>query len=220
MALPLFEIKEIIEQAQDIVLAECPCRALENRCDLPRLTCMKLNTAGKVLLEEGKGKGRRISREEAKAIATDSYSRGLMLQLEWCINPFHYDICSCCRCCCVAAQLRFDYGVKGAIQAGPYVPHIATDTCTQCEQCADICPAGAITAASPIRVDTETCVGCGLCQSVCPASAVEMRPDRPYRKRRPPNSVSLVIWWLTAVLLLVPEVLIFKLIYKRLFLKE
>ena len=60
MALPLFEMRKVIDQAEDIVAAECPCRTLMDNCDLPRTTCLKLNTAGRVLLDDPKLTGRRI----------------------------------------------------------------------------------------------------------------------------------------------------------------
>ncbi|UCD59006.1 MAG: 4Fe-4S binding protein [Candidatus Hydrogenedentota bacterium] len=215
MALPLAEMNEIIDQAQDIVVAECPCRALENNCDLPRTNCLKLNTAAKVLLEELREQGRRVSREEAKAIIAESYARGMMLQLEWCINPFHYDICSCCKCCCVARRLRFEFDVEGALQAGPYLPEISHELCTECLECSKVCPADAITALPKPSISEEKCVGCGLCQSVCPTSAIQMKPERVCMGRKTPSSFSLFIWWLAAIFLLVPEVMLFNLVFKR-----
>jgi ferredoxin len=215
IALPLSEIHELIDQAQDIVVAECPCRALENACRLPRSNCLKLNTAGEVLLKDLQGKGRRVGREEAKTIVAESHARGMLLQLEWCINPFHYDICCCCECCCVARRLRFLYGIVGAIQAGPYLPEISTESCTECFECGEICPSGAITFSAKPSVVRETCVGCGLCQSVCPSSAIRMIPARDYRTRKTPTPFAIFLWWLMAVLLLVPEVFLFNLIFKR-----
>lgn len=214
MALPLSEIDRVIDQASAIVAAECPCRALVDACDLPRGNCLKLNTAGEVLLEAGE-KGHRISREEAKRIVAESHSRGMLLQLEWCINPFHYDICCCCACCCVARRLRFNHGAQGAIQAGPYVPRVDSGSCTGCMQCAAICPAGAIGSASEIRIAMTDCVGCGLCQSVCPVSAIELVPTRAVRRKNAPSSLSIFIWWLGAILVLVPAVMILKPFLRR-----
>lgn len=215
MALPLREICDIIDQAHDIVAAECPCRALENTCDLPRSNCLKLNTAGRVLLEDEKVRGRRISKEEAKNICKESYALGMMLQLEWCISPFHYDICCCCRCCCVAGKLRFQYGVDGAVQAGPYLPKLSPELCIECGECAKVCPAEAVEVGSHPVFHIDKCVGCGLCESRCPTSAIEMTPAREIRKRTPPPSVALFFWWFAALFVLIPEVLFFNFIYKR-----
>lgn len=215
VALPPSEINRVIEQAQDIVAGECPCRTLMRNCDHTARNCLKLNTAGEALLDALPDTSRRVSKEEAKTIVADNHSRGMLLQLEWCINPFHYDICCCCECCCVARTLKFDCGIEGAIQAGPYLPEIAPETCTQCLECVQICPAGAIASASEPRVSVEKCVGCGLCQSVCPASAIEMKPNREYRQKKPSSSLSLFLWWIGVTLFLVPEVFFFKLFFNR-----
>jgi formate hydrogenlyase subunit 6/NADH:ubiquinone oxidoreductase subunit I len=213
IALPLSAINKVIDQARDIVAGECPCRALVNNCDLPRHNCLKLNTAGEVLLDESKG--RRLSREEAKEIVARSYANGMLLQLEWCINPYHYDICSCCECCCVARRLRFEYGIKGAIQAGPYIPEFSPDSCIQCMECADICPANAITCSSGPSVDSNKCVGCGLCESICPAEAIEIKAKRAVKRKSPPSAFQIFLWWVTAVLFLMPEVMLFKVLPRR-----
>lgn len=215
VALPLSEIERLIDRAEDIVAGECPCRSLMRNCDHSSGTCLKLNTAGKVLLETSPDTSRRVSKEEAKQIVADNHSRGMLLQLEWCINPFHYDICCCCECCCVARQMRFGYGIDGAIQAGPYLPRIDPEACDGCLECAKICPADAIASDSGPHVSYEKCVGCGLCESVCPASAIEMKPEREFRQKKPVSASMLFLWWVGVTLLLVPEILIFKLFSKR-----
>ena len=214
VAVPLSEINEVIDQARDIVVGECPCRALVDACDHPRWTCMKVNTAGEVLLDDPEVQGRRVSHEEAKAIAAECYSQGMLLQLEWCINPFHYDICCCCECCCVSRHLRFRCGIKGAVQAGPYLPRVFIDLCTECRECVSVCPADAISVNSAASVDIEKCIGCGLCQSVCPASAIEMKLEREFREKSAPSSFVLFMWWVAAIFLLAPEVILFKIIRK------
>jgi len=215
VALPLIEINRVIDQAEDVVAGECPCRTLAKNCDAPRHTCLKLNTAGKVLLETSPETSRRISKEEAKEIVAHSWSQKMLLQLEWCISPFHYDICCCCECCCTARKLRFEYGVEGAIRTGPYVPKISSETCSECFECAQVCPAGAITSSSVPIVSMEKCVGCGLCESVCPSSAIEMKPERDYRQKRPASSFGLFIWGVAITVVLVPMVLVFKLFFNR-----
>ena len=215
VALPLREIEKVIDQAEDIVAGECPCRTLVNNCDLPRGNCLKVNTAGQVLLETLPETSRRVSKEEAKAIVADSWSRGMLLQLEWCISPFHYDICCCCDCCCTARKLRFDYGVAGSIRPGPYVPQISHEACSECLECAQICPASAITSSSAPLVSLEKCVGCGLCESVCPSSAIEIKPERKYTQRKPASSFALFLWGTAIALVLVPMVLLFKLFFNQ-----
>jgi ferredoxin len=215
VALPLREIHRIIDQAEDIIAGECPCRTMVKNCDSSKHNCLKLNTAGKVLLETTPETSRRISKEEAKAIATESWSRKMLLQLEWCISPFHYDICCCCECCCTARKLRFEYDVNGAILAGPYIPRISQEACSECLECAQVCPADAIPSSSRPSVSVEQCVGCGLCESVCPNSAIEMKLERQYRQRKPASSFALFLWGTAIALVLVPMVAVFKLFFNR-----
>ena len=215
VALPLREIESIIDKAEGIVAGECPCRTLMRNCDYTRKTCLKLNTAGEALLESLPEGSRRVTKQEAKAIVVESFSRGMLLQLEWCVNPYHYNICCCCECCCVARTLKFDYGIDGGIQAGPYAPRISPEACSECHECVKACPAGAIASASPVQISENKCLGCGLCESVCPSDAIEMISEREYRQRKPASSAALFLWWLAITLFLVPEILIFKLFFNR-----
>ncbi len=215
VALPLSEIESVIDRAESIVAGECPCRTLMRNCDHARKTCLKLNTAGEALLESLPEGSRRVSKKEAMAIVAESFSNGMLLQLEWCINPYHYDICCCCECCCVARKLKFDYGIDGGIQAGPYVPRISPEACSECFECARICPAEAIASASGPQISNDKCLGCGLCESVCPSDAIEMVSEREYRQRKPSSSAALFLWWLAITLFLVPEIVLFKLFFNR-----
>ena len=215
VALPLSEINRVIDQAGDIVAGECPCRTLAHKCDNPTNNCLKLNTAGRVLLDTTPETSRRISKEEAREIVARSFENGLLLQLEWCVNPYHYDICSCCDCCCTARRLKFEYGIEGSIQAGPYLPTIDPEKCIECFECAGICPAGAIAQGAEPHVSEGKCIGCGLCQSVCPSSAVIMEYRTKYKQRNPGSAASLFIWWVGLVLFLAPAVLFFKLFANR-----
>ncbi len=52
-----------------------------------------------------------------------------------------------------------------------------------CTLCADICPTGAITWASPLRVAADRCTGCGACAAVCPSGAFETEPAVKARKQ-------------------------------------
>lgn len=52
---------------------------------------------------------------------------------------------------------------------------VDVDLCTGCGECADSCPAEAISIQDgKAQVDAEACVECELCVSVCPTGAISM----------------------------------------------
>ena len=65
-----------------------------------------------------------------------------------------------------------DMKVPGSGELPPYkrVPFcpMPTDECTQCGQCAELCPVGAISAEDVTKVDASRCIACGRCVVVCP----------------------------------------------------
>ena len=51
--------------------------------------------------------------------------------------------------------------------------------CSQCGECIDICPTGALyrdEARGMVRLRAEQCDGCGACVAACPFGALAMRP--------------------------------------------
>lgn len=65
-----------------------------------------------------------------------------------------------------------DVKVPGSGELPPYkrVPFcpMPTDECTQCGQCAELCPVGTISAEDVTKVDASRCIACGRCVVVCP----------------------------------------------------
>ena len=52
---------------------------------------------------------------------------------------------------------------------------INQERCSQCGECQEICPCGAIEqqADDSFMIDVETCADCAACQSVCPFEAID-----------------------------------------------
>lgn len=46
--------------------------------------------------------------------------------------------------------------------------------CTDCGDCADICPQGAIELSLPERINREKCIRCGQCAGVCPGDGLRL----------------------------------------------
>ena len=56
---------------------------------------------------------------------------------------------------------------------------INRELCSQCGECSDICPCGAIEQQSDdtFKIDCAACSDCGACQSVCPFEAIEEKEE-------------------------------------------
>jgi len=211
MALPLREVLDLLEQASFIAVAQCACRTLRRNCQRPLMTCLYINTGGKIYLDKGTLAREEIDKERAKAIVEESVRNEMLLALEWCLPPFSYAICSCCPCCCLTRKLRFTYGIEAALQAGPFYPWRREERCVSCGSCQDLCPAKALTLVDHHwQWREESCLGCGLCREKCPAEAIEMLPRRggPQRKK-PPGLLKKGLLWLGAMTILYPSAYIF-----------
>ncbi len=96
--------------------------------------------------------------------------------------------CSGCRACQVACSLhlfRENNPKKAALAIIPHFPVPGTfevQVCTQCGQCAEVCPTGAIQQndRGAYVVDPDTCIKCMACADVCPEDMIFTRPDVPY----------------------------------------
>lgn len=65
-------------------------------------------------------------------------------------------------------------GERGEIPDIIIYPITDPDTCIQCGQCAENCPAGAIPEDNPVTQDNNICICCSECAHVCPVDARTM----------------------------------------------
>lgn len=70
-----------------------------------------------------------------------------------------------------------------AAHPDPLLPSVVvTGSCTACDVCAQICPAGALALTGEDLVfDPERCVECGECVTMCPENVLALNPRRPGR---------------------------------------
>jgi heterodisulfide reductase subunit A len=67
----------------------------------------------------------------------------------------------------------------GQFQVEPIYAEIDTETCIDCDLCAELCPYGAITGEKDERkVMFELCQGCGTCAAACPQNAIDVQHYR------------------------------------------
>lgn len=59
---------------------------------------------------------------------------------------------------------------------GTPIKPLPGDSCVKCGHCAQLCPAGAISADDPADTDAQKCISCMRCTVVCPAGARKADP--------------------------------------------
>lgn len=167
--LPEEDIRQIIQQAELVAMAPCPCRRRGRQCDAPIDTCLQLDRAAEYVIR--RGTGREVFKEEAIGILGDAEDRGLMHTAP----PFAV-ICSCCSCCCNILRPLIKYGkLSQGLAKTSYRAVVNQELCDGCQLCIDQCRFEAIDMRKypafkrgKAFVDVEKCFGCGACVVKCP----------------------------------------------------
>jgi len=71
-------------------------------------------------------------------------------------------------------QVPGNYPYKERRKKPPTAPITREDLCTQCGQCANVCPTGAVTVAATVVTDPADCINCFACVKSCPSGARRM----------------------------------------------
>jgi ferredoxin len=180
--LPEENIRELIRRADSIAVVPCTCRRSIRRCDAPLDNCMQFNRGAEYSIN--RGAGRKLSVEEAIAIADKAEEVGLIHT--WPFPPSFFEICNCCRECCSIFDGGIYYGtVDQVLEKSRFRAEIDQDICTGCEDCVERCFFGAIemvesgsTEDPEAALDPEKCFGCGLCVVGCNTGAITMKLAR------------------------------------------
>ncbi|MBI4786577.1 MAG: 4Fe-4S dicluster domain-containing protein [Chloroflexi bacterium] len=184
----LEEALAMVEAASDHVVVPCDCRAIVMACQRPSEACIRLDEGALRTLEQGHG--RRVTKEEMKAIVVNTDREGLMHtgSRNW-RERGAFGFCNCCGCDCYP----FRAGVKlGMFREWPRAHHVADcdwEKCTHCGKCTRRCHFSAFHLDGTrtlvngknmrtVRFDASKCVGCGLCANACDFGAITMKPLR------------------------------------------
>jgi ferredoxin len=182
----LHEVEEMIDAAAHVVVQPCDCRRLGQNCQRPVETCLWLDGGALAALE--RGYGRRLTREEAKALVRQADRQGLMHtgDSDWQSRGLHA-ICNCCACDCYPFRAAQELGSKGIWPRSRYIAVYDRDLCTLCGTCVRRChfeafhyDACLVAVKDELKenvvFDPDRCWGCGLCANTCQSGAVRMEP--------------------------------------------
>jgi ferredoxin len=178
--IPYAQARDMVLQDPDhIVVLECPCRTVRPNPCLPLDVCLVIGEPfASFVAEHHPRRSRWITPNEAVEILHAEHERGHVHHAffkDAMLGRF-YAICNCCSCCCAAMNAWYN-GTPMLASSG-YVTHVATQSCSGCGACADICPFAAISQDNGYAVvDSDACMGCGVCVSQCPEGALELVRD-------------------------------------------
>jgi Fe-S-cluster-containing hydrogenase component 2 len=176
-------METVIEKADVIAVAHCPCRVAYRLagkgCEHPTEVCMKYNDMARYVID--KGFAREISKQEALELIRKSEEAGLVHFVDNAEGEIQHN-CNCCGCACWnVGSIRRRKIPRDALMATYFMRDTNRDACTGCGACAEICPVEALRLEGDFPVvDEAWCIGCGVCATVCPADAVviKVREDR------------------------------------------
>jgi len=217
VVLTLDEMMQLVDTVKDISLSRCICRVHYHKCDQNTWTCFFVNSGAQEHAKVRHRYNKVLTKGEAKDIIRSAYDNGLALTLDWCIYPYTYGICCCCRDCCVPTRMRLDYGLK-VTMTQTYQPKLA-GYCTECGACVERCKAEAITLAGHPVFDEEMCIGCGQCLYACPEKAIEMQRIGPIFERGEFSTFRLGLNLLFFTLLVFPGLLLYTFLNRIVFRK-
>ena len=178
LVLNLEKVKDILNKAYLIILADCICRKSFPNCDAPLDVCISINDLAERVLtsEEYQNRNpRKATFDEAIDALERSHKSGLVHmayaleqeQINW--------ICSCCSCCCGVLSAILRYGLAPNLLTSDTTTKTDTTKCTSCGVCVERCQFGARKIVNgSLVVRPELCFGCGLCISTCPTGAVKI----------------------------------------------
>ena len=178
---PYRQAREIVlRNPENIVLLDCPCRAVRPNPCLPLDVCLIIgDPVAQFILDHQPKRARKIGVEEAVRVLKETDERGHVHHAffkEAVLGRF-YAICNCCSCCCGAIQAHKS-GVPMLCSSG-YMAVVDQDKCVGCGNCTKYCQFNAMRVQEKdgrkvLRIRPKRCMGCGICVSKCPKDALSL----------------------------------------------
>ncbi|MFX0080684.1 MAG: indolepyruvate ferredoxin oxidoreductase subunit alpha [Candidatus Hodarchaeota archaeon] len=192
--IPFENIKQYVEEYDDIAVAHCYCRHHKDLVDDPcklgasKNNCFLFDKSAVFAIE--KNFGRRVSKEEAIKIFREAEDQGLVHK----VFHVHSDtnrgieaICNCCKCCCGIIGM-YRGGAMPLHTVSSYIAEVDEELCVGCATCLETCPMETIYSENnKAIVDPEKCIGCGVCAHICPEEAIHLKRTGPRDVLIPPK---------------------------------
>lgn len=210
VVLPLEEMMEVIDSVEQVSVSRCICRVHYHNCDHDTWTCLFVNSGAEEHAKVENRYNKILTKGQAKDILRRAYDKGLVVSLDWCVYPYTYGACCCCRDCCVPMRMRLDYGLDVAMTR-THQP-VTVGRCTKCGLCVSRCNAEAVTLAEEPKFDQEKCLGCGQCSYVCPEEAINMQRIAPIFQRSELSTLRLGFNFAFFTALVLPGLLLYILV--------
>ena len=165
---PWERLSYYLDKYDTFSVSDCSCRqsrrVIDEGCGhMEHEICVQMGEGAEFYIKSGRG--RQITREEAKEIIKFAEDNGLMHEMP------HTDglgesaaICNCCGCSCFSMRLATYFNTPDAIRSN-FTAKVTKDNCVACGQCVEHCPVNALK----------------LGQKLCSKNPVESKSDRTAR---------------------------------------
>jgi len=182
----LEEVLDQVDVATDHVVVPCDCRSIVMACNRQLDVCIRLDDGARLTLDQGHGK--RITKEQCKAIVINADRAGLMhTGRKYWQGHSLFGFCNCCTCDCYPFRASMETGMQKQWPRSHYIADRSLNKCTQCGLCTRRCYFGAFyhdgseviingKKREKVIYDPEKCWGCGLCSTSCTTEAIKMSP--------------------------------------------
>jgi ferredoxin len=189
---------EVVQTASHIGIGACYCRHkmkhLGRACAAPMDICMTFNSTALSLIKHKIA--RQVDAIEGQELLHKAIEHNLVQFGENVREQVSF-ICNCCGCCCEAMQAAKRFAVLNPIATTKFLPEIASEKCSGCGRCVEVCPVeamGMVSAGDPkkpkrrkARVNEDLCLGCGVCIRQCRTEAARLK-SRAQRVITPVNT--------------------------------
>lgn len=144
---PWERLSYYLDKYDTFTVSDCSCRqsrrVIDEGCGhLEKDICIQMGEGAEYYIKTGRG--RQISREEAKEIIKFAENNGLMHEMP------HTDglgesaaICNCCGCSCFSLRLATLFNTPDAIRSN-FTAKVDKENCVACGQCVENCPVNAL----------------------------------------------------------------------------